>query len=96
MTFAEADRQAMKQVMLPLDRPTPEQLGFKPDSQNWSVYKRLLHGPVSNGEILYEMRIANSTGRVSDVRKALRPYLMDVRAEHDPVDRSRVVYRLKG
>jgi hypothetical protein len=96
MNFAKAGQEAMKQVMLPLDRPTPEQLGFKPDSQNWSVYKRLLCGPLSNGEIIYEMRIANSTGRVSDVRKALRPYLMDVRAEADPVDRSRVVYRLAG
>jgi hypothetical protein len=95
MTFAEMDRERMKQVMLPLEPPAPDAL-FKPGSQNHRLYSRLLQGPVDNGEIIYQMRIANSTGRKADVKKALQPYLMDVKTEYDPVDRSRVIYKLAG
>ena len=85
----------MNQTALPLDRPAPEKL-FKEGSQTYRLYSRLLEGPVSNGEIIYQMRIANSTGRASEVRQKLRPYLMDVKTEYDPSDRSRVVYKLVG
>jgi len=40
------------------------------------------------------MRIANSTGRASDVRKALRPYLMDVEARR--IEKGLWQYRLRG
>lgn len=79
-----------------LRRPTAEILGFKPGSQNARLYSALTDGPVSNGQIVYGMRIANSTGRVSDIRRALRPYLMDVEAVKDEVNPSLVVYRLVG
>jgi len=74
-------------------RPRPDEL-FKPGSQNWRLYQRLLEGPVTNGEIIYQMRIANSTGRASDVRKALRPYLMDVESKR--IEGSIWQYRLRG
>ena len=74
-------------------RPRPDDL-FKPGTQNERLYRRLLEGPVTNGEIIYQMRIANSTGRASDVRKALRPYLMDVEARR--IYRGLWQYRLRG
>lgn len=76
-------------------RPDPSAL-FRIGSQNHRVYERLLCGPVDNGELPRGMRINKYTSRISDIRAALRPYLMDVRAEADPRDRSRVVYRLVG
>lgn len=76
-------------------RPDPSDL-FRPGSQNCRVYERLLCGPVDNGELPRTMRINKYTSRISDIRAALRPYLMDVKAESDPCDRSRVVYRLVG
>ena len=76
-------------------RPAPAAL-FRPGSQNFRVYERLLCGPVDNGELPRGMRINKYTSRISDIRAALRPYLMDVKAESDPCDRSRVVYRLVG
>ena len=85
----------MTQTALDFTRPKPEQL-FTPGSQNCRVYERLLQGPASNGELIFGLRIGKYTGRISDIRKALRPYLMDVRADADPIDRSRVVYRLVG
>lgn len=77
------------------DRPRPEDL-FREGSQNFRLYARLLEGPVDNGEIIYQMRIANSTGRKADVKKALEPYLMDIKTEYDPLNKSRVVYSLVG
>ena len=76
-------------------RPAPAAL-FRPGSQNFRVYERLLIGPVDNGELPRKMFVNKYTSRISDIRKALRPHLMDVRAEADSVDRSRVVYRLVG
>ena len=86
----------MTQTALCFDRPKPEELGFKRDSQTFRLYERILDGPVDNGEIIYRMRIANSTGRISDIRKALRPYLYDIKATADPMDRSKVTYRITG
>ena len=85
----------MTQTALNFTRPKPDQL-FRAGSQNFRVYERLLCGPVDNGELPRGMRINKYTSRISDIRAALRPYLMDVKAESDPCDRSRVVYRLVG
>jgi hypothetical protein len=76
-------------------RPDPSDL-FRAGSQNHRVYERLLIGPVDNGELPRKMFVNKYTSRISDIRAALKPYLMDVRAEADSVDRSRVVYRLVG
>ena len=52
------------------DKPYPPS-PWKPGSQNHRLYERAKKGPVSNGEIIYGMRIANSTGRASEVREFL-------------------------
>jgi hypothetical protein len=76
-------------------RPSPSAL-FRAGSQNFRVYERLLAGPVSNVEIVKGMEIFNSTGRASDIRKALKPYLMDVEAKPDPMRTGVWVYKLVG
>jgi hypothetical protein len=73
-------------------RPSPSAL-FRAGSQNFRVYERLLAGPV---EIVKGMEIFNSTGRASDIRKALKPYLMDVEAKPDPMRTGVWVYKLVG
>lgn len=55
-------------------------LGFREGSQNDRVYKRLQAAPVKNSEIIREMGIFNSTGRVSDIRKALESHGLTVQA----------------
>lgn len=84
----------MNQTAMCFDRPNPDEL-FKTGSQCHRLLNRLLRGPVTNGEIIYHMRIANSTGRISDLREKLRPYLMDVEARHNG-DRSEWIYKLVG
>ena len=74
-------------------RPRPDAL-FKSGTQNERLYRRLLEGPVTNAEIIREMGIFNSTGRSSDVRKALKPYLMDVEARR--IYKGLWQYRLRG
>jgi hypothetical protein len=69
----------MTQTALMFDRPRPGDL-FKPGSQSYRIYQRLLDGPLTNREIVEGMKIYNSTGRCSDLRKALKPYLLDVKA----------------
>ena len=91
MNFAEADRLPIQQT-LPLERPAPDKL-FRVGSQNHGLYCRLLEGPISNREIM-RMCIPKYTGRLSETREVLKPYLMEIRAEYDPDDRSRVTYRL--
>lgn len=85
----------MTQTALNFARPKPDQL-FRAGSQNFRVYERLLIGPVSNVEIVKGMEIFNSTGRASDIRKALKPYLMDVEAKPDPMRTGVWVYKLVG
>jgi len=94
MTFAQADQ--ARQTMMTFDRPSPDQLNLKPGSQCRKLYDRLLEGPTDNGEILFSLRIGNHTGRISDLRDKLRPYLMDIKATPDPENRAKVVYRLAG
>jgi len=74
-------------------RPRPDAL-FRQGTQNERLYRRLLEGPVTNAEIVREMGIFNSTGRASDVREALKPYLMDVEARR--IDKGLWQYRLRG
>jgi len=85
----------MIQAALSFDRPRPENL-FRQGSQNYRIYSRLLGGPVTNGEIIYGMRIANSTGRVDEIRKKLRPYLMDIKAQPVPGTEGQWLYKLAG
>ena len=83
----------MTQTEFTFDKPRPSDL-FKPGSQNYRLYERLLMGSVTNHEIVEGMKIYNSTGRTADIRKALKPHLMDVQATrlHDGL----FEYSLKG
>jgi hypothetical protein len=81
------------QSELAFDRPRPGDL-FTPGSQNYRLYERLLKGPTTNHEIVRDMGIYNSTGRCSDLRKALKPHLMDVEAKR--VRNGLFIYHLKG
>jgi len=83
----------MTQTALDFTRPRPGDL-FTPGSQNYRLYERLLMGPTSNSFIVRDMLIFNSTGRISDIRKALKPHLMDVEAKR--VRDGLFVYELKG
>jgi hypothetical protein len=81
------------QSSLDFTRPRPGDL-FKPGSQSYRIYCRLLIGPVTNREIVEEMKIYNSTGRCSDIRKALKPHLMDIEAKR--VRDGLFIYELRG
>lgn len=70
----------MTQAELSFDRPRPGDL-FTAGSQSYRIFERLLQGPVSNSEIVRDMGVFNSTGRISDIRKALKPHLMNVEAK---------------
>ena len=74
-------------------RPAPGKL-FSPGSQNYRLYERLLQGEVTNAEIVRQMGIFNSTGRASDIRKVLKPYLLDIEATR--VNKGLFKYTLKG
>jgi hypothetical protein len=87
------EAEAMTQTALEFTRPRPDDL-FTPGSQSFRIYERLLQRPVSNSEIVREMDVFNSTGRISDIRKALKPHLMDVEAKR--VRDGLFVYELKG
>jgi hypothetical protein len=67
------------------NRPLPADL-FNARSQNYRVYERLLRGSITNGGIVRELGILKYTSRLTDVRKALKPYLMDIRAERVGTD----------
>lgn len=54
----------------PIYPPNP----FKIGSQNHRLYERAKEGSITNGEIIYKMRIANSTGRLSELRAFLAPH----------------------
>jgi len=51
---------------------------------------------VTNAEIVREMNILNSTGRISEVRAALRTYLLDVKAERAQFGNGVFIYSLVG
>ena len=70
---------------------------FKPGSQNYRVYERLKRGPVTNIEIVRQMFVLNSTGRISEVREYLKNYAMDVKAKPLPEKgKGQWEYRIAG
>jgi hypothetical protein len=71
------------QTFMSFERPKPDKL-FKEGSQNHRLYTRLLKYPVSNREIVYGLKIANSTRRISEIRQALRPHLIDIKSTRIP------------
>jgi hypothetical protein len=84
----EEQEEAMKEISvtqtsMSFERPKPDKL-FKEGSQNHRLYTRLLKCPVSKGEIIYSLKIANSTRRISEIRQALRPYLIDIKSTRIP------------
>ena len=74
-------------------RPSPAKL-FTPGTQSYLLYERLLRGEVTNSEIVRQMGIFNSTGRISDIRQAIKPYLLDIEASR--ITKGLFKYELKG
>jgi hypothetical protein len=68
---------------------------FRQGSQNDRLLRLLQRGSITNVEIVHDHHILNSTGRISEVREALRPHLMDVHAERVP-GTGTFIYSLKG
>ena len=73
--------------------PTPATL-FTPGTQCYILFERLLRGEVTNSEIVRQMGIFNSTGRISDIRAAIKPYLLDIEASR--INKGLWKYNLKG
>ena len=65
---------------------------FKYGSQNWRLYERLKEGPTTNIEIVSQMHILNSTGRVSEIREFLKGNCMDLVAK--PLGSGHWVYHI--
>lgn len=68
---------------------------FKPRTQNHRILERLKFGPVTNVELARDFHILKYSGRISEVREFLQPYLVDVHAERVP-GTGTFVYSLKG
>jgi hypothetical protein len=85
----------MTQLDLSFTRPRPGDL-FKPGSQNCRLLGKLFDGPITNDQIVRELHILKYTGRISEVREAVRPYLMDIEAQRMPGTSGQWVYQLKG
>jgi len=51
---------------------------FHKGTQNHALLERLRIGPVMNHEIVLELNILKYTGRISEVRKKIRPQGFDV------------------
>ena len=83
----------MTQKELFRQRPAPDKL-FNPGTQSYRLYEKLLQGEVTNSEIVRQMGIFNSTGRISDIRQTLKPYLMGIEATR--INKGLFSYRLKG
>ena len=83
----------MVQESLFRSRPAPAKL-FTPGTQSYLLYERLLRGEVTNAEIVRQMNIYNSTGRISDIRAAIKPYLLDIEATR--ITKGLFKYELKG
>lgn len=69
----------MEQTAIRFNKPHPGEL-FKPGSQDYRIYERLLAAPLTNSEIIDELRVFSYTRRISDLREKLKPYCMDVKA----------------
>jgi hypothetical protein len=81
------------QTALSFTRPRPDDL-FKAGSQNHRLYNRLLQGPLTNVEGMTELYIINLTGRISDIREALKPHLMDIKARRKEAGRGIFIYEV--
>jgi len=75
-------------------KPTPAELGLKPGNHANLIYSRLLEGELTNAEIVRGIGCFNSTGRVSDLRAKLKPYLVEIEARQ--VKKGLFSYRLRG
>ena len=67
---------------------------FNPGSQNHRILSLLQRGPVTNVELVRDHHILKYTGRLSDVRQALRPYGVGINAER--VHGGTFIYSLMG
>ena len=67
---------------------------FHAGTQNHRLYERLTKGPIYNHEIVHDLNILKYTGRLSNVREAVRPYLINLEAKR--IERGRWKYRLIG
>ena len=56
---------------LPLFEYRPLENPFTYATQNWRLLERLRQGPTTNVEIVKDLNIFNSTGRISEVRQGL-------------------------
>jgi len=68
---------------------------FNPGTQNWRVLEMLRQSPRTNAEFS-RAGILKYTGRISQVRQAIRPNLMGVKKESCPGCRGLVTYSLTG
>jgi hypothetical protein len=85
----------MTQTQLSFSKPTPAELGLKPGSHADLIYRRLVDdGAITNAEIVRGIGCFNSTGRVSDLRAKLKPFLLDIEARR--VDKGLFSYRIRG
>ena len=85
----------MNQLDLSFTRPKPEDL-FKPGSQNCRLLGKLFDGPITNDQIVRELHILKYTGRISELREAVRRYLMDIEAHRIPGTSGCWRYHLRG
>jgi hypothetical protein len=84
----------MKQIAFSFEgRPEPSDL-FSYGTQNRKLYEALCAGPVTNEQIVSDLRILKYTSRISDLREALRPHLMDIEATR--LNHGLFEYSLKG
>lgn len=81
-----------QQTKINFTAPMPGEL-FKYGSQQYQIYEKLIAGGATNTEI-QKIGCMSHTKRVSEIRKKLEPYLIDVKAErqHGGV----YLYKLKG
>ena len=80
------------QTELMFSMPRPGDL-FTAGSQNYRVFERLLAGPATNTDLI-NLKVWKYTSRISDIRAALEPYLMDVKATR--LHEGLFEYSLKG
>lgn len=70
---------------------------FKYNSQNFRVLERVKKGPVTNVEVVHDMKILNSTGRFSDCRKYVRGFGCDIKSIPDEPGKGGIfTYKLIG
>ena len=74
-------------TQLPIDfsrKPSAAELNLSVGSHSFHIYRWLLGRPITNAEIVREIGCFNSTGRISDLRAKLRPFLPDYHLSRNP------------